>query len=204
MGSLAFLRNRVRFAAWRLAGFAALLSRPACLHVLQPLFCLAACLHALPDNFAPLCLAASLRLNCSRVVVVTLANPRCWRFSPTPTATEVRLIRSPSPCSKERRGITVTDSRGFSPHSSNSERHVALPRTQRRSSIFGCVHPVSPSSRGGGQPPNIRRVQFALRFRAVYHFVDKLPHLLSTISIFLAIYYFVGFMLLDFGAEIRG
>ena len=97
MGSLAFLRNRVRFAAWRLAGFAALLSRPACLHVLQPLFCLAACLHALPDNFAPLCLAASLRLNCSRVVVVTLANPRCWRFSPTPTATEVRLIRSPFP-----------------------------------------------------------------------------------------------------------
>ena len=61
-----------------------------------------------------------------------------------------------------------------------------------------------PRAGGGGQPPNIRRVQFALRFRAVYHFVDKLPHLLSTISIFLAIYYFVGFMLLDFGAEIRG
>ena len=137
MGSLALLRNRVRFAAWRLAGFAAL----------------------------------PLRLNCSRVVVVTLAGPRCWRFSPTPTAREVRLIRSPSPCSKERRGITVTDSRGFSPHSSNSERHVALPRTQRRSSIFGCVHPVSPSSRGGGQPPNIRRVQFALRFRAAHHFL---------------------------------
>ena len=147
-------RSLRSLAACGLSGFAcfaALLSRPACLHVLQPLFCLAACLHALPDNFAPLCLAASLRLNCSRVVVVTLAGPRCWRFSPTPTAREVRLIRSPSPCSKERRGITVTDSRGLSPHSSNLERLVTLPRTRRLSSIFGCVGYSMASSQGGGQ-----------------------------------------------------
>ena len=116
MGSLAFLRNRVRFA--RLRSFAALL----------------------------------LRLNCSRVVVVTLAGPRCWRFSPTPTAREVRLIRSPSPCSKERRGITVTDSRGLSPHSSNLERLVTLPRTRRLSSIFGCVGYSMASSQGGVKP----------------------------------------------------
>ena len=115
MGSLAFLRNRVRFA--RLRSFAAL----------------------------------PLRLNCSRVVVVTLAGPRCWRFSPTPTATEVRLIRSPSPCSKERCSITVTDSRGLSPHSSNLERLVTLPRTRRLSSIFGCVGYSMASSQGGGQ-----------------------------------------------------
>ena len=121
MGSLALLRNRVRFAAWRLAGFAAL----------------------------------PLRLNCSRVVVVTLAGPRCWRFSPTPTVTEVRLIRSPSPCSKERCSITVTDSRGLSPHSSNLERLVTLPRTRRLSSIFGCVGYSMASSRGGSRTQSI-------------------------------------------------
>ena len=65
MGSLAFLRNHVRFARRR--GFAAL----------------------------------PLRLNCSRVMVGTLAGPRCWRFTPAPTETEVRLVRFSSPRSRE-------------------------------------------------------------------------------------------------------
>ena len=99
-GSLTLPLRSLRSFAASLA--ASLASRP-CFHAL--LACMSyslcftllpACLHALPDSFAPRCLAASLCLNCSRVVVVTLADPRCWRFSPTPTATEVRLIRSPS------------------------------------------------------------------------------------------------------------
>ena len=149
-------RSLRSLAACRLSGFAcfaALLSRPACLHVLQPLFCLAACLHALPDNFAPLCLAASLRLNCSRVVVVTLADPRCWRFSPTPTATEVRLIRSPSPHSKEGHGITVTDSRGFSPHSSNLKRLTAFPKNPTAQfNIRLCASSIAHEQGGGVNP----------------------------------------------------
>ena len=58
----------------------------------------------------------------------------------------------PFPALKKRCGITVTDSRGFSPHSSNLERLVTLPITRRLSSIFGCVLPVSPPNRGGVNP----------------------------------------------------
>ena len=44
------------------------------------------------------------------------------------------------------------------------------PGARRRSLLFGCVVLVWPRA-GGGQPPNIRRVRFALRFRAAYHFL---------------------------------
>ena len=88
----------------------------------------------------------------------------------------------PFPALKKRCGITVTDSRGFSPHSSNLERLTAFPRTQRRSSIFGCVLLVSPPSRGGSTPKHSPcAICVTIPCRASLS-VDKLPHLLSTIS----------------------
>ena len=84
---------------------------------------------------------------CSRKSIASLAGSRYWRFSPAPAETEVRLIRFP-PRVQGRGGITVTGSRGISPHSSSSKGHDAPEQPTVQFAIRLCRYSMA-SSRGG-------------------------------------------------------